>query len=343
MKLKFIYWFAFYDLYSPTVRYRAKYPLDFLKKNYGIGSYFVYPSYNIINIIRFVIIYSSALVFRKKNSLIVVQSVNSNFLYANALKLLVRLRNKNTVYDLDDADYLRFPPSTIYYFIKHCRTVTVGSSELLKNLSGRNANTVLITCPVPDLKMVKQNRNTLLTLGWIGEFTGGHKESMVKFFFPSLAGLPFKIKLVLLGVIDQNEHQFLKDYFGDFSNVTLEIPQNIAWKNEEEIQKRIMEFDAGIATLLDTEFYRSKSAFKAKQYLNNGIPVLSSDIPENNLFVKHGENGFFCSTPSDFRQRIIELNSMGNSQYNKLSVAARQSIYNFNLDKFSADFIKIFN
>lgn len=339
MKLKFIYWFTFYNLASPTVRYRGQYPLDFLKKNYGIDSYFIYPSYKFSRILLFIKAYFSALLFPRKDSLIVFQSINSNFIYANALKLLAKIRKKQAFYDLDDADYLRFPPDTIFYFIRNCSRLTVGSAELLKNLSPMSNSATLITCPTPDLNIVKQKRNTLFTIGWIGDFGTGHKESLLKLFFPSLLGLPFKVKLILLGVAKKAEYEFLINYFREFENVTVEIPQDIVWTNETDIQQRISKFDVGIATLLDNEFYRSKSAFKMKQCFNNGVPVLSSDIPENNLFLEHGKTGFFCTTPADFTQRIIEIKEMSDESYAVLSENARKSIHRFNLTKFSAELI----
>ncbi|HLG35812.1 MAG TPA: hypothetical protein VI757_13095 [Bacteroidia bacterium] len=168
MKLKYIYWFSFYNPFHPTVRYRGKYPLEFLRNNYGVNSSFIYPDYNLSNIFMFFRVYFSVLLFRRRNSLIVIQSVHSNFIYGKALRILVRLRRKHTIYDIDDADYVRYPPSTIYYFIKSCSALIVGSRELLKNLSRLNSNAKLITCPVPDLQIVKKKKNNRLTIGWIG-------------------------------------------------------------------------------------------------------------------------------------------------------------------------------
>ena len=91
--------------------------------------------------------------------------------------------------------------------------------------------------------------------------------------------------------------------------------------------------------MLDTEFYRSKSAFKTKQCFNNGVPVLSSDVAENNLFVEHGKNGFLCNNPSDFRQRIVEIKEMSDEQYQMLSTVARNTVPKFNLAKFCDDLI----
>ncbi len=333
-KLKFVYWFAHYNLESPSVRYRGIYPLDFLKENFGIGSHFVMPGYMPATIFRFVRAYLSALLFRKPDSLIVIQRVNSNFIYANLLKLLVLIRRDSIFYDLDDADYLEYPPKSIWWFIQNCSSVVVGSTELLRNLSAFNKSVFLNTSPTPDVNIIKKRKNSILTIGWIGCFGGDHKESLLNLFFPALHNLPFKIKLVLLGVTNKLEIKFLTEYFSDFENVVIEMPQNINWTDERNLQQRIAMFDVGIATLIDNELQRSKSAFKTKQYLNNGVPVLSSDIRENNLFVEHGKNGFLCSTPADFRQSIIEINEMDPANYNRLSVAARETICNFNLSNY---------
>jgi len=333
--LKFIYWFAYYNLDSPSVRYRGKYPLDYLEKNYKINSRLIIPGYSISCIYKFISAFCSAFFFRRKNSMIVVQRINSNFIYARLLKLLVKLRPENTFYDLDDADYLVFPTQTIHFFLRNCSGVIVGSHELLKNLSGFNENILLNTSPTPDLKIVKEKKNQVFTIGWIGGFAGGHKQSLLEQFFPSLLNLPFPVQLVLLGVSSEAEQEFLREYFRDHKNVQLEIPADIDWKNEQNIQERISSFDIGIATLLDDELHRSKSAFKLKQYFNNGIPVLSSDIRENNLFVVNGINGFSCSGPDDFRKRIMEMHDLNEESFMKFSAGARESVTKFDLAAYS--------
>lgn len=335
MKIKHIYWFAYYNLDSPSVRYRGKYPLDFLKANYGVDFSFVIPGYSPAKILSFLKAYFSALLTRRPGSLIVIQRVHSNFIYSNLLKILVRLRRANTVYDIDDADYLEHPPETIYYFVKNCGTVFVGSKELQNNFSRLNKNVILNTSPVPDLQIVRNGKNDSLTIGWIGDFAGGHREGLVNSFFPALKALPFKVKFIMLGVHTRSGLDFLADYFRNIPGVELVIPQDIDWKNEADIQERISGFDIGVATLLDTELHRSKSAFKLKQYFNNGVPVLSSPVPENSYFVDEGRNGFLCATPEDFRKRIIEIEEMSDTAYNSLSAAALNSRPEFNLDGYA--------
>lgn len=331
--VKFIYWFAYFNEFSPSVRYRGKYPLAYLKSQYGIASYFITPGYKRNKMIRFLRAYFSALLFRKPNSMIIIQRVHSNFIYATLLKLLIKARPANTYYDLDDADYLDYSPKSIYFFIKHCSGVFVGSRALVKDLVGLNKNIHLNTSPTPDLGIFKTKKNSVLTIGWIGDFAGGHKEAMLQYFFPALKDLPFEIRLVILGVGRKNkdDFQWLADYFTSEKNITLEMPHTIDWNNETDIQKRVSAFDIGVATILDNPMHRSKSAFKLKQYLNNGVPVLSSNLPENYFFIHEGKNGFLCSSSEEFRQRIIEIYEMSNEKYMALSIQARNSNVNFDL------------
>jgi glycosyltransferase involved in cell wall biosynthesis len=338
-KLKHIYWFTFYDLHSPTVRYRGKYVCDHFNEHFGITSSFVIPGRDFSAIFRFFKAWFSALLLPRRGSLIVIQSVYSRSFYANALKLLVKIRSRNVFYDLDDADYLRYSPETIYFFLENCTAVTLGSSELVKNLSKYNSNTFLVTCPVPDLNIVKQKKNAVLTIGWIGDFTKGHKESLMNTFFPALKELPFRVRLVMMGANRKEEHASLLNYLSQFDHVTLDIPKDIDWFNEKAIQEKISGFDIGIATLLDNEFYRSKSAFKLKQCLNSGVPVLSSDLPENNAFLEDGKNGYFCDTAGDFRERIMEFNSMDERTYAEFSGRARSSVHRYDLKNYCREII----
>ena len=239
MELKFIYWFANYIPDSASVRYRGKYPIDFLKEQFGIGAYFISPGYKPMTIFRFAKAYLSALFFRKKASLIVIQRVHSNFIYSNLLKLLIKIRKSKTVYDLDDADYLEYPSKMIYFFVNNCSAVTVGSNELMKNLSKFNKSIFLNTSPTPDFNISKKHKNTRLTIGWIGCFGGGHKESLVKDFFPALKHLPFRINLIVMGVVRKSEFDFLTNFFSNNENVQLEIPQNINWCDEKEVNKEL--------------------------------------------------------------------------------------------------------
>ena len=341
--LKYIYWFAYYDLDSPSVRYRAKYPLDFFKENKSVGNYFIVPGYKLKNIYDFIKAYLSALFFRKPDSLIVIQRVQSHFIYSTLLKLLIRIRNQDTVYDLDDADYLEVNPKTIYYFAKHCNKISAGSKQIEKHLSQFNNQIIHTTSPIVDLKIVKTNRNAIFTVGWIGGFGGEHKDSLIEIVFPALKELTFHLKLIVIGVLKFNDIEFIKNYFQDNSNIEIELPLEIDWNDEVGIQKKIVLFDVGLATLTNSEMQLSKSGIKAKQYMNNGVPVLSTNLPENNAVVVDGVNGYFCATTNDFKERLNQFYKMTDTDYLLFSKNARESISNFDHNKYFADFEKIKN
>ena len=342
-KLKFIYWFACYNLDSPSVRYRAKYPLDFFKGKKGIDNYFVIPSYSIKGICLFLKAYFSALLFRKQNSLIVIQRVQSNFIYSTLLKLLIKFRKHDTVYDLDDADYLEVNPKTIYYFAKNCEKISAGSRQIEMHLSQFNQRILHTTSPIVDLKIVKKKINSVFTIGWIGGFGGDHKDSLIEFVFPAVKGLSFKCKFVLIGVLKLDDKEFITKYFSENTEVEIEIPLNIDWNDEKDIQNRIATFDIGIATLKSTPMQLAKSGIKAKQYLNNGVPVLSTNLPENNTVIVDGGNGYFCSNAGEFKERIVEFYNMDDVDYLQFSKNARKSVSDFDHNKYFIDFEKIKN
>lgn len=339
--IKYIYWFAFYNEDSPSVRYRAKYPLAYLKNNYSIESALIVPGYHIKKMIAFIRIYFSALFFRKKDSLIVIQRVHSNFIYANLLKLLVLVHKRNTVYDLDDSDYLYLSPKPFHFFARNCSHITAGSRAIAEYLSRFNENIIVTTSPTPDLNVYKKTRSDIFTIGWIGSFGGDHKKSIVEQVFPAIKELNFGVRLVILGVLNREDERFIMEYFKGNKNVEIEIPNPIDWQDELEIQNRIVSFDIGIATLLDNEIQKSKSGIKAKQYLNNGVPVLGTKLPENDWVIKDGYNGFFCEGYDDYRRRLIEFQEMDSELFYRFSKNARRSNREFDLHKYCLDFMKI--
>ncbi len=342
-KIEFIYWFACYNLDSPSVRYRAKYPLDFFKKYKSVESYFIVPSYSLTGIILFLKSYFSALLLRRKNSLIVIQRVQSNFIYANLLKLLVRIRNRDTIYDLDDADYLEVNPKTIYYFAKHCEKISAGSKQIETYLRRFNSRIIHTTSPIKDLEIVKTAKNAHFTVGWIGGFGGDHRDSLIELVFPALKELTFHFKFIIIGILKLEDIEYIRNYFRDNSNIEIELPIEINWNDEVDLQKRISHFDIGIATLTNSEMQLSKSGIKAKQYMNNGVPVLSTNFPENNTVVVDGVNGYFCNTITDFKERLNQFNEMTDVEYMLFSKNARQSIIHFDHNKYFTAFEKLKN
>lgn len=339
--IKYIYWFAYFNENSPSVRYRGKYPLEYFAEKHGINSVLIVPEYTRKGIFTFLKFYFSALLFRKKNSVIVIQRVHSSFIYGSLLKLLVTLRKKHTVYDLDDADYLDWNPKSIYFFARKCSHVTAGSQAIARHLSQFNNNIFITTSPTPDLGLTKSKRSEIFTVGWIGDFGGDHKNSLYELVFPAIKSLDFPVKLKILGVGKPQDLLEITAFFSPHKNVELEIPTSIDWTDERYLQESIATFDVGIATLVDNELQRSKSGIKAKQYLNNGVPVLGTNLPENDWVIKDQQNGFHCASIEDFKRRMMGFHQMSAAEYACFSKNARSGIHEFDHKKYYESFVQI--
>ncbi len=141
-------------------------------------------------------------------------------------------------------------------------------------------------------------------------FFSAHRQSLYKYFLPALKLIDFDIKLKIIGITKKKHIDELNLYFSGFKNIALDLTQEINWLDEFEIYKHIRYFDVGISTLMDNELDLAKSAFKLKQYLSCGVPVLATSNGENKYFLNNGYNGFFCDSPSEFYKMIIYLNDL---------------------------------
>ncbi len=329
MKIQHIYWFAYFSIDEPSVRYRGKYALNLWQAQYGISSSFVYPSYKWRNILHFLRVYFEALCWRKKDSIIVFENIYTHRIYTFALKLLLFWQKKHSLYDIDDADYTRFPPDVIHHFMRNCEACSVGSQGILEYTKAFNSQVFLLTSPVIAHNFVKGKRNSLFTIGWIGYYSA-HKESLKTLFFPALLDIDFPVKLVLLGVAERYRNEVIT-FFSANKNIFLEMPKNIDWLAETAIYAQIQQFDVGISPLLKTEFNIAKSAFKQKQCLSCGVPVLATPLGENIRFLEAGKNGYFCENPADFQTGILRLKNMTEEEYQLLSQHARKSFETFSM------------
>jgi glycosyltransferase involved in cell wall biosynthesis len=71
-----------------------------------------------------------------------------------------------------------------------------------------------------------------------------------------------------------------------------------------------MNFDIGLAPLLDNEFNRAKSFLKSLEYNALGIPVLASDVEPYRGYVRDGVNGFLIPFDNhSWLDRLSELAS----------------------------------
>lgn len=347
MKIKRVFLFSSYNIKDISTRYRGVYILNGLSKQYYIQSSFVYPGYTFSVIVNFFVSYFRVLFSFSNNIIVIYQKLHTKGVYTSLLKILVWLKPKGTLYDTDDADYLRYYDQNIYYFMRQCKMCTVGSSYLKEFTKQYNPNVLLLTSPIIKHTEIKEHRNSLLHIGWVGDyglnqqFTSpfSHKVSLNQILFPILKELQFQFKLTILGVKNPADKQEIEQLFKPYPNILLDIPEGVNWLDEHTIYHKIKEFDIGVSPMVNHEFNIAKSAFKAKQYLSCGVPVLASPVGENLRLVRDGVNGFICENELAFKQRMIEINEMTSEQYDKLRSNTLLDLTDFSVDKYCEDLI----
>lgn len=350
-KLKHIYWFSFYKLKGASTRYRGYYPSRLLIDEYGINCEFVFPQRDLKGIWKFFKVYLSALFSAKNDSLIIIQKVCSNRTYAKLLKLLVALKPRQTLYDIDDAEYYRQDTRTLTFFLRNCQLISVGSTALEEYCRDFNEEVYILTSPVLDHNERKKGRNKIPNIGWVGDFGNGntisqaftHKTSMFKLLFPQLLQIDKAFKLTLIGVKNKSDIPEIRDYFKDKAHIEIRIPENLEWEDDRWVYAEIKKFDIGVYPLTNHPFNISRSAFKAKQYLSVGIPTIASDVGENAKFIKHGVNGFLCQEEGEFKSAIERIIDMSEEKYLEMSQNAFYSKEDFSMRKFCESLIELYN
>ena len=338
--VQFIYWFSYFNCSEPSVRYRARFPLQELAEKHEISSAAFYPERTFSSLLQFIKIYCSVLFFRKRNSLLVFQKICTTGWYARALKFLLFCRPSYTLYDIDDAEYTRQPASTMHYFMRHCTACSGGSAALVSYMQQYCKKVFLLTSPVIN-HGYRQRQAGVFTVGWIGYY-GAHRHSLQQLFFPALHSLTFPLTLTILGAASQQQVAEIEACFQHAPQVTVQAPLLANWQDEAAVYKEICKFTIGVSPLLDTEFNRAKSAFKLKQCFSCGVPVLASAVGENPRFLQAGGNGYFCSTPADFADALTLMYNLPHPVFQDMSYNALQAAEMFSVAHFCQILIGFF-
>ena len=169
-----------------------------------------------------------------------------------------------------------------------------------------------------------------------------HKTSMFSIFFLELSKISFPIKLTLIGVKNQKDIPEIREYFKEQSNIEIEIPTNLQWQNDAWIYPKILTFDLGVSPMNNHLFNKSKSAFKAKQYLSCGIPTAACDVGDNKVFVKNNENGFIINSLFSYADAINKIAEMRDEEYSVLSQSAFKSRNEYSMKKYCSNILTHF-
>jgi glycosyltransferase involved in cell wall biosynthesis len=114
----------------------------------------------------------------------------------------------------------------------------------------------------------------------------------------------------LVPVLAKLEAEGLRFEFRVISNQAPRLPLSslvyLPWCKETEIAD-LLSFHVGLMPLEDDLWAQGKCAFKALQYMALGIPALVSPVGMNTQVVQDGQNGYICTTTTDWEQRLRQL------------------------------------
>jgi glycosyltransferase involved in cell wall biosynthesis len=114
------------------------------------------------------------------------------------------------------------------------------------------------------------------------------------------------------------------------------------WSLATEIYD-LAQFDIGIMPLPDDEWAKGKCGFKALQYMSLQIPTVASLVGVNAQIINHGENGFLCSTASEW-ENCISILIENKSLRDSMGVAGRKNVIDhYSVSSNSSNFLSLFS
>lgn len=205
-----------------------------------------------------------------------------------------KLLHKPIVYHCDDALYTVARPRRFRSRFQLADCVLTGNTEIAKFAATVNRNVVQydgaieVSC-YPVKKHVQEHP---IVIGWVGHGAA----QVLKSVLPVLKG------------VCQAEDAVLK--------VVSDVPLGANDLGDELIFERwdldrefalFADFDIGIMPLADTPYNRGKEAYKIKEYMAAGLPVVCSPVGHNVEIVEHGVTGFLATTEEDWIGHLTRL------------------------------------
>ncbi|MBI5093910.1 MAG: glycosyltransferase family 4 protein [Candidatus Hydrogenedentes bacterium] len=219
--------------------------------------------------------------------------------YVRGFLGLLRRRARRIVYDFDDAVHLAPPHplrapwrileerEQVSELIRCANLVLAGNSWLAQE--SKNPNTVVFPTVVDTDRFspAPQSAETY-RIGWIGSPSTA---PCLKPAAEALTSSPDS-EVCLVGAGDAHDFPFKADHR--------------PWSYDTEVEL-LRTFSVGIMPLLKTDWMRGKCALKALQYMACGVPCIATPFGAVRELIRHGENGFFADSTSEWRDAFERL------------------------------------
>ncbi len=209
---------------------------------------------------------------------------------------IVTLLHKRTIYNFDDAIYLRLPEQ-MSRRLRWMRWVATGNENLAEFAQRYNPNVrVIESCVNTDNYYHPKSGYKVgnpLVIGWAGNPVNFRN---LEVFWEAVCELSKNVDIVLRIVCSS-------PYIPAKQDIPLEF---VRWSLEEEVTN-LLAFDIGTMPLMDNEYNRGKEGYKLKQYMACGLPVICSPIGKNRELVEDGVTGLWASTKEEWIKKLSML------------------------------------
>lgn len=249
-----------------------------------------------------------ALIFTIHRYQIVFIHRETCFIGGAFFEYLYSKRNKNIIFDFDDAIWLHDvskandslgwlkQPEKTSKIISYSKLVIAGNMYLAEYAKKYNSNVIIIPTTIDTdyhFKKTAKTNSGKITIGWTGSSTTNRH---------------LKILLPVINILKAKFSEHI--CFVMISNIPLEDTSALiefkAWNKETEIED-LAQFDIGIMPLPDDEWTRGKCGFKGLQYMALEIPTVMSPVGVNTEIIQDGQNGFLAKTEDEWIQKLSLL------------------------------------
>lgn len=232
------------------------------------------PFYDVVFIQRSVFDYASSPVFER----------------------IVTLLHKKTIYNFDDAIYLRLPRHMARR-VRWAPWVVTGNKNLAEFARRHNPNVRVIESCVDTDNYYRPKSSykagNPLVIGWVGNPVNFRNLDVL---CEAVYELSKKYDTVLRIVCS-------RPYVAAEQDVPIEF---VKWSLEDEVTN-LLALDIGVMPLVDNEYNRGKEGYKLKQYMACGLPVVCSPVGKNRELVEDGAMGFWASTKEEWVEKLSML------------------------------------
>ncbi len=212
-----------------------------------------------------------------------------------ALWLLAgRLLGRRIVYHCDDALHTVARPGFYRARFRMADWVMTGSGEVAGFAATVNPRVWRFDAPLEiDRYPVKRHHATRpVTIGWVGNYAEEYLTPVLDALACVCQRLPARVKVISGQPFEARE-------LGD--RLTWE-----PWSLERRFSL-FADLDIGIMPLADTPYNRGKEAYKLKEYMAAGLPVICSPVGHNLQVMEHGRVGYFARTRQEWVDHLVRL------------------------------------